>query len=156
MRWSSLYLTFLLGCPKPADIADPEPAPASTPTSTASQTPNLSPGAPVLTPQVVAIGRCTDEDKAPLTVSHAQVEGDKLIATVQYGGGCAEHTFTACWNGALAKSMPPQATLRIIHDAGGDTCRARKTEALSLDLKEAGFSKPTTIHLHDNTVHYGQ
>lgn len=157
MRWSLLSLTFLLGCPKAADTTDPEPTDAAAETSqTSTQTPNLGGGdAPPLEARAVAVGRCVDPDKDPIIVSSARIEGERLIATVQYGGGCEEHTFSACWDGVIAESMPTQTSLRIIHDANGDTCRARKTQALSLDLKPLARAKPTIISLHGVTVQYG-
>lgn len=157
MRLRLLCLPFLLGCPKAADVPDPDAS--TTDDSPATQAPSLGDGAAnasPLAPQPVAVRQCADADQDPLTVTDARVEGDTLIATVQYGGGCQEHTFVACWDGTIAESMPTQTTLRIIHDGHNDTCRARKIEALALDLAPLAPAKPTIIHLHGQSVPYGQ
>lgn len=53
---------------------------------------------------------------------------------MSYGGGCGDHTFQACWNGAVAKSMPPQATIELRHAGHGDACEAWVTEELAIDV----------------------
>lgn len=59
---------------------------------------------------------------------------DTLFLKVQYSGGCEDHEFELMSNGAYAKSMPPQMTLHLEHDANNDMCRAMITEELKFDL----------------------
>ena len=61
-------------------------------------------------------------------------KGDKLIADVRYGGGCARHDFRLTWDGSLDKSDPPQALLKLSHDGNGDPCKALISERLTFDL----------------------
>ncbi len=59
---------------------------------------------------------------------------DVLSVLVSYSGGCAEHGFALCWTGAIEKSEPPQATVRLLHDANGDTCRAVESREHTFSL----------------------
>ena len=44
-----------------------------------------------------------------------KIEGDTLIANIQYTGGCGEHKFEMKKNGFLMKSLPPKQPIQIIH-----------------------------------------
>ena len=57
-----------------------------------------------------------------------------LELDVEYGGGCAEHTFELLWDGRLKKSHPPIASLKLSHNANGDTCEAIESETLRFEL----------------------
>ncbi|MCR9162661.1 MAG: hypothetical protein ACE37F_03170 [Nannocystaceae bacterium] len=70
----------------------------------------------------------------PLTVQGLEQDGNTLLVTVTHAGGCSEHTYEACWNGSLMKSMPPQAVIDLRHDAHGDACEAMLTEVLAIDV----------------------
>lgn len=63
----------------------------------------------------------------------AKIEGDSLILSLQYGGGCAEHTFELL-AGPMLKSLPPKQLLEISHDAQGDNCRALLQTKIQFDL----------------------
>lgn len=63
----------------------------------------------------------------------AQIEVDSLLLSVQYGGGCAEHTFELV-AGPMLKSLPPKQWLEISHDAHGDNCRALLQTKIQFDL----------------------
>jgi hypothetical protein len=52
---------------------------------------------------------------------------------VQYGGGCAEHTFELV-AGPMLKSLPPKQLLDVSHDAHGDNCRALLQTKIQFDL----------------------
>lgn len=69
-----------------------------------------------------------------MAITAVEGDGDLLVVTVSHGGGCAEHTYQACWNGAIAKSLPPQATIELRHDGHGDTCEAELSETLEIDI----------------------
>ncbi len=65
----------------------------------------------------------------------SSLEGDNLILLVQYGGGCREHEWKLKTNGAYAKSLPPQITLNLEHNANSDMCRALVTDTLEFNLE---------------------
>lgn len=70
----------------------------------------------------------------PFSVLTVAVDGDSLRATVQYGGGCREHGFALEPMGVATKSLPRQWSLRLLHDAHEDLCRALISEDLAWDL----------------------
>ena len=57
------------------------------------------------------------------------IEGDRLRVTVQYGGGCAAHTFTP-----RSRTGGGVTEVWLVHDADGDACDALLTETLDLPL----------------------
>lgn len=69
------------------------------------------------------------------TLLESSLEGDNLILLVQYGGGCREHEWKLKTNGAYAKSLPPQITLNLEHNANSDMCRALVTDTLEFNLE---------------------
>lgn len=158
------FLSIQLGCPKSsgptpdaAIVSDPSQVLVDTP-STTSPVPDLGAGPAAeileLPPQVVPIEMCSDPDLDAFQVALARLEGDRLLATVRYGGGCAEHVFKVCWDGRVAASLPPQMSLRIIHDSNGDTCRAIKMSTLEIDLSEKVTSRPMRVMLHEQVLMY--
>ena len=63
-----------------------------------------------------------DPYTVPPNTAVALADG-QLTVTVQYAGGCAEHTFTA-------RTRGPEAW--VVHDANGDACEALVTEAVTV------------------------
>ena len=62
------------------------------------------------------------------------VNGDTLFLEVSFSGGCADHVFTPCWDGAFMESFPVQVDIDMVHDGHNDPCDAWLTEPLALDL----------------------
>lgn len=62
------------------------------------------------------------------------IEGDALIITVSYGGGCEDHEFTLVASDAFAESYPVQLEVSLAHEANEDRCRAYLTETYAFDL----------------------
>ncbi|MFK7755612.1 MAG: hypothetical protein AB8B53_01630 [Flavobacteriales bacterium] len=73
------------------------------------------------------------------TLLESNLSGDVIELLVQYGGGCEEHGWRLVTNGAYAKSMPPQITLSLEHNANGDMCRALLRDTLEFNLKEIRY-----------------
>ncbi len=105
-------------------------------------------------PSVVIDPTYQMKDTDRFTLLESKLDGDNLILLVQYGGGCEEHEWELKTNGAYAKSLPPQVTLNLEHNANGDMCRALLTDtiefniepirypgSLELDVKIFGFEK---------------
>ena len=61
------------------------------------------------------------------------IEGDTLLVRVNYGGGCADHAFGACF-GEFQEREPVQAAVLIGHAANGDQCFGAISEQLAVDL----------------------
>tara|TARA_B110000438_G_scaffold52373_1_gene52602 strand:- start:486 stop:857 length:372 start_codon:yes stop_codon:yes gene_type:complete len=85
------------------------------------------------------------------TFKDVKIEGDTLIAHVQYSGGCGDHKFEIKQNGFLMKSLPPKQPLQIIHLSTGDKCRALINEHLKYDISGfRGTPHGTTVLLLKN------
>jgi hypothetical protein len=69
---------------------------------------------------------CGPETDAYAVVDEPVIEWPTdLHLRLQYGGGCAEHRFVMCWDGAFDGSADPvQTTATLVHDADGDPCDA--------------------------------
>jgi hypothetical protein len=73
------------------------------------------------------------------------LDGKTLRVSVTYGGGCEDHEFAACWNGAIATNSDPESLLlTLAHDAHDDLCDALVTRDLFIDISDlpAGFGAP--------------
>jgi len=57
-----------------------------------------------------------------VSVNGASLDGNIVNVKVLYSGGCAEHDFQLTWDGTYLKSNPPQARMRLIHNANDDPC----------------------------------
>lgn len=81
----------------------------------------------------------------PITVQEVKIEGDCLVLTLQYGGGCREHQID------LALILPecgtpplPPPAFEIRHNANGDGCKALFTQDYRFDIsgiREQGKTK---------------
>lgn len=81
---------------------------------------------------------------------------DQLEIDVSYGGGCRPHRFRLAWTGTLTRSSPPHASFRLLHDAGGDPCKAIVRETLRFDLIDLPpfVMHMSTPHGFEQTLHY--
>jgi hypothetical protein len=73
------------------------------------------------------------------------IEAGILQVSVSYGGGCEDHTFVACWNGAVTTTSDPESLLlTLAHDAHDDLCDAFVTRDLFIDISDlpTGFGAP--------------
>jgi hypothetical protein len=78
---------------------------------------------------------CAESDPVdPLFIEALRIEGDTLHVDVSHGGGCEQHRYGLCYEEAWAGSSPLQVGLRVLHDDGGDTCDALRSESLTFDL----------------------
>ncbi len=64
----------------------------------------------------------------------AAIEGDALIATVSYGGGCRDHEFTLVLADTFMMMDPVRLQATLAHEANEDPCEAWLTEKLTFDL----------------------
>lgn len=77
-----------------------------------------------------SVSLATDE----AVIHDAGILGDLLHLTVRYGGGCAEHEFELYADEVFLESEPPQAVLRLSHNAHRDSCKALIQTDLRYDL----------------------
>ena len=70
----------------------------------------------------------------------ARLEGGRVIVAVEYGGGCAEHTF------ALRSRLDGDtATVWYEHDANGDSCEALLFETLGAALPSSAAAADRVV-----------
>jgi len=71
----------------------------------------------------------------PLSLISAKVEGDCLVLTLQYGGGCKEHQIDLALIQPECGTPPlPPPTFEIRHNANDDVCKALITKEYSFDI----------------------
>lgn len=84
--------------------------------------------------------------EVPLTLTSVAIQGDELVAVVQYSGGCGEHTLHLEAHGPMLKSLPPKQPLRVVHRSSGDPCRAMIVDTLVAPLTSfRGTPRGTTV-----------
>jgi len=83
----------------------------------------------------------------PVTINTVSLDGNLLIVSLSYSGGCEEHTIDLArlhpWCGT--PPLPPPS-FQIRHNANNDACEAWITETLQFDispLRESGESPVT-------------
>ncbi len=80
------------------------------------------------------VRRCEQIGPVNFDVIDWSISGDLMEMTVGYSGGCEDHDFQICWDGAFMESWPVQASL-VPQDYGPpDPCLAFVTETHTFDL----------------------
>lgn len=81
----------------------------------------------------------------PISLINAEVVGDCLKLTLQYGGGCKEHKVDLALIHPWCGTPPlPPSTFEIRHDSNDDHCKALITNDYSFDIsgiREQGKTK---------------
>ena len=129
-----------------------------------------TPSQPTETPSPVLMGYPGNARRDPADITSARLDGDILYLQVRHGGGCRQHHFTLVHTGAFTKSIPPQTSVILAHDANGDACEALLTAELAFDLSplrrlfQSGYGEHGTLVVHVHapagsgppaaTVHY--
>jgi len=87
----------------------------------------------------------------PLTIISTKIDGDCLVLTLQYGGGCKEHQIDLALIQPECGTPPlPPPTFEIRHNANDDMCKALITKEYTFDIsgiRENGKNK-TDFILH--------
>jgi len=68
------------------------------------------------------------------TITGVKLEGNVLTLNVEYSGGCQDHSFEFVGSAAIMKSLPPKRSVKLVHNANGDTCRELVTETIKFDI----------------------
>lgn len=77
----------------------------------------------------------------PIEIIEAKIEGNFLLLKVGYGGGCEEHSFEMIGSTKIAKSMPPIRSIKLIHNANNDRCKAYIYKDLKINISELSDRK---------------
>ena len=73
---------------------------------------------------------------APVAVDSLSYHHPFLHIHVTYQGGCEAHSFELFHDGNFAKSLPPQASLILVHSNGNDPCRQWISEEIRFDVSD--------------------
>lgn len=82
-------------------------------------------------------GRKTDY----YTITSAEIEGVLLFMTIEYSGGCGKHGFEFIGSEALSKSLPPQRSVKLMHDNGDDMCESIVSRDIEIDISELAYKQ---------------
>jgi hypothetical protein len=88
---------------------------------------------------------CAGLPNEPFTINTLSIDAARILRmSVTHFGGCEDHTFAACWDGAISKSNPSTITLTFAHDDHDDACDGVITRDVFVDLSHlpAGFAAP--------------
>lgn len=118
------------GCKKKKEIAAMQDVKMEEKKEIAEAPKNLT-----VNPLVVDRNYAPAEKNDPFNILESKIEGDSLIMTVQYGGGCEHHTFSLFSNNMYMKSLPMQLNLALEHQGNNDMCRALLTHRIAFDIK---------------------
>lgn len=77
----------------------------------------------------------------PVTIKSVRMEGNKLILTVQYSGGCENHSFQCIGSPVIAKSLPPIRSIQLVHTANGDACKKLIEQTLEIDISALAYKQ---------------
>lgn len=88
------------------------------------------------------IGDVTQES-AETTIKSAKLEGNILTLSVEYSGGCNDHSFELIGSEAVMKSMPPKRSVKLVHNSNGDSCRELLSETIKFDIRALAFAQTT-------------
>lgn len=81
------------------------------------------------------------------------IDGDLLAITVQYAGGCADHSFDVQARTTSDGGMPV-VEVWLVHDDGGDQCEAAITDSRSLPLSASVLEAPQAVLLTPGSMRY--
>ncbi len=86
---------------------------------------------------------------APIEITETILRGNQLSLYVRYSGGCKEHGFQLVGHRMIAKSLPPQRSVKLIHDNKGDDCRQIIEDVLVFDIYDLAHDKGETALVLD-------
>lgn len=83
---------------------------------------------------IAQIGEIKDGD--PIKIKGVQCEGNNLLITVSYVGGCGEHSFEVNGSRTIMKSSPKKRTIKLTHTNHKDYCKSIIEKTIEVDIKE--------------------
>ena len=92
---------------------------------------------PGTTTEVVVLNACEPMSTLPadgFDMNDALIEGDELVLSVSYGGGCEEHIFAGCFS-HFTEIEPYMVNIQVGHDSQGDPCRGIMSEERRFSLE---------------------
>lgn len=90
------------------------------------------------------------------SILNAEIEGNLLIMNIEYSGGCAWHKFEFVGNRAVSKSLPPQRSVKLLHDNDDDQCESMVQQTIEVDITELAFAKTAGSEITLNLAGYDE
>ena len=90
------------------------------------------------------------------SILNAKIEGNLLILTIEYSGGCAWHKFEFVGNRAVSKSLPPQRSVKLLHDNDDDQCESMVQQTIEVDITNLAYKQTSGSEITLNLAGYDQ
>jgi hypothetical protein len=81
------------------------------------------------------------------TITSAEIQGSLLFLEVEYSGGCGLHQFEFVGDRAISKSLPPQRSVKLLHDNGDDQCEALVSQSIEVDITDLASGNEIILNL---------
>jgi hypothetical protein len=104
---------------------------------------NLFKGSKNKQEEVIPIAKIDDfnnyRENDNYSIVNAFIDGNILNLDVTYSGGCKTHNFELIGSNMVAKSLPPQRNVLLVHHANGDDCRELMGERIKFNIQNLAF-----------------
>ncbi len=77
----------------------------------------------------------------PTTINDVKLNGNTLMMSISYTGGCAKHTFNLIGSEMISKSLPPIRSINLIHSANDEACKREMFDTLYFDITNLAYKK---------------
>ena len=102
--------------------------------------------------ETIPVNACGEPSPSDdMMFGEVQIVNDTLYVSASYSGGCAEHSFDACF-GDFSEGVPVGTTITITHNANGDTCERAVLEDLTFDLTPLKASYQAGYGVENGTI----
>lgn len=91
-------------------------------------------GAIIIASQDSSASHMEDLIRDEIVIDQGSMQGDILMLSVSYSGGCHDHEYRLITSGAFEKTNPLQVTCFLGHNAKNDSCGNNITKTLLFDL----------------------
>lgn len=91
-------------------------------------------------PKYATLGDNT-QNSSPTTIYDAKLNGNTLVLSIGYTGGCASHTFDLVGSEMISKSLPPIRYINLIHNANDEACKREMFDTLFFDITNLAYKK---------------
>ena len=93
------------------------------------------------------LGDARSKESDAYDILGARIEGNKLFIEISYSGGCANHRFECIGNEAISKSLPPQRSIKLIHNNDDDSCESIVKQIIEVDIQPFALSATGRIDI---------
>jgi hypothetical protein len=73
------------------------------------------------------------------TINDVKLNGNTLMMSISYTGGCAKHTFDLIGSEMISKSLPPIRSVSLIHNANDEACKREMFDTLYFDITNLAY-----------------